>query len=106
MKFQNRHGTGVDPVPFTVVAGMAFMFIYSYFPLYLMAFDVSVAGAVCAATAVWVWVTLGAYHRLVWTYRPEYREHVPAGARFRRLIYGGLVFVALLVLLGLPLFAR
>ncbi|MEF8773583.1 MAG: hypothetical protein V5A23_04755 [Halobacteriales archaeon] len=106
MKLPNRHGTGVDPVPFVVVAGTAFMLVYSYLPLYLMAFDVSVTGAVLAATAVWVWIALGAYHRLVWTFRPEYREHVPAGARFRRLIYAALVAVAVVVLLALPLVVR
>lgn len=106
MNVRNKHGEAVDPVPFLVVAGVAFLVLYSFLPLYLMAFGVSVAGGLAAATAVWVWVALGAFHRFVWAYAPARREHVPAGWRFRRLVWGILAGVALLVLLALPLAAR
>jgi len=106
MKVRNRHGQAIDPVPFLVVAGLSFLVLYSLLPLYLMAFGVSVAGGLCAATATWVWIALGAFHRLVWDYSPARREHVPVGFRFRRLVWGTVAGIALLVLLSLPLAAR
>ncbi|AFO56896.1 hypothetical protein NJ7G_1652 [Natrinema sp. J7-2] len=34
MHLRNRHGVRIDPVPFVVVVGLAFMFLLSFGPLY------------------------------------------------------------------------
>jgi len=34
MRLRNRHGSHVDPVPFVVVAGLTFMILLSFGPLY------------------------------------------------------------------------
>jgi|GEM_PF-1941241 len=92
MEVRNRWGTPVDPVPFLVVFGTAFASCYSFGPVYLLAFDVSVPTALGASTVVFALAVAGAYHRLVWTYRPEYREEVPVGdvgvvlGRFERVV--------------------
>ncbi|MFB6205195.1 MAG: hypothetical protein ABEJ05_01515 [Haloglomus sp.] len=106
MKLPNRDGVGVDPVPFVVVAGFLFLFAYSYLPLCLVGYGLSVPEAVLASTTAWAPASLFAYHRLVWTYRPERREHVPPDLRLLRLGYATLAGVALLALLALPLFVR
>jgi hypothetical protein len=106
MEVCNRWGTPVDPVPFLVVFGTAFASCYSFGPVYLLAFDVSVPAALGASTVVFVLAVAGAYHRLVWTYRPEYREEVPVGVRFQRLVLVTAAGVGVLALLSLPFFAR
>lgn len=103
MRLRNRWGTAVDPVPFLVVAATAFAVCYSFGPIYLITFDVAVPLALAGSTAVYVVVVAVAYHRFVRTYRPEFREEVPVGERFRRLLLGMLVGVGILALLALPL---
>ena len=105
MEFRNRWGTPVDPVPFFVVAATAFAVCYAFGPSYLLAFDLPLRWALAAVTVVYGAVTVGAYYRFVWTYRPAYREEVPVAARFRRLVLAAAVGVMVLVLLALPLFA-
>lgn len=103
MRLRNRWGTDVDPVPFFVVAATAFAVCYSFGPIYLLTFDVAVRPALAISTAVYGVVVAGAYYRFVWTYRPEFREEIPVGERFRRLVLGMLVGVGILALLALPL---
>lgn len=106
MDVRNRWGTAVDPVPFLVVVFTSFATCYSFGPIYLLTFDVALPNALCATTVVFGGTVAAAYYRLVWTYRPAYREEVPAGARFRRLILATLAAVGIIALLSLPLFAR
>ena len=105
MELRNRWGSPVDPVPFFVVAATAFAVCYSFGPVYLLTFDVALRPALCATTGVYALLTAGAYYRLVWTFRPEYRKEVPPGARFRRLLVGAVLVALVLVLLAVPLFA-
>jgi hypothetical protein len=105
MEVRNRWGTAVDPVPFAVVAATAFTVCYSFGPGYLLTFDVDLPVALLVTTGVYLALTVGAYYRLVWTFRPEYREEVPVGVRFRRLVLGAAVTLGVLVLFALPLFA-
>jgi len=103
MQVRNRRGTRVDPVPFCVVALTGFATCYSFGPVYLLTFGVTVPTALGLSTVVYGLVVAGAYYRLVWTYRPEYRHEVPVGVRFRRLILSTLAAVGILGLLALPL---
>jgi len=106
MEVHNRWGTAVDPVPFLVVAATAFATCYSFGTVYLLAFDLELPAALGASTAVFGLAVAGAYHRLVWTYRPAAREEVPVGVRFERVVLAAAVAVALLALCSLPLFVR
>lgn len=103
MRLHNREGTPVDPVPFLVVSGLGFAASFAYGPGYLMALGASLPLSLAGATAAFGLTVAVAYHRYVWTARPE--VHGPAAARFQRLIYGGLLAAGVLVLLALPLLA-
>lgn len=103
MKFANKHGTPVDPVPFLVVSALAFLVSYSYFPAYFMALGASLPLALAGATALCVASIVGAFHRYLWTARPELRAEIPAHVRLRRLAYGVLLGLCVIVLLALPL---
>ncbi len=103
MRLQNRWGTQVDAVPFAVVVLTGLATCYSFGPVYLLTFGVAVETALAASTAAFGAVIAGAYYRLVWTYRPEYRTEVSVGVRFRRILLTIAVAVGLLALLALPL---
>ena len=102
MKLTNRRGTPVDPVPFLVVASLAFLVSFSYGPIYCMALGLSLSWALAVSALVFSLTTGAAYHRLVRTARPELRGEVPAAKRLQRLVYAAIVVVALLALLSLP----
>ncbi|MFC4543129.1 hypothetical protein ACFO5R_14460 [Halosolutus amylolyticus] len=106
MRPRNRQGSPVDPVPFVVVAGLAFMILLSFGPLYGQALGASLDRSIAASAALFVLVTVGAYYRQVWTARPEAVDLVPAGIRAERLFYLIPVLVALIVALAIPLLAR
>ncbi|MFC7044020.1 hypothetical protein ACFQH6_20060 [Halobacteriaceae archaeon GCM10025711] len=106
MKLTNRYGTPVDPVPFLVVSALGFTISYSYGPLYFAAFGFAIAEGVVISTAVFLAVTAAAFYRYVWTHRPEFAAEIPAHLRFRRLVYGAVIGMLLVVLLSLPLFVR
>lgn len=103
MRLHNRRGIEIDPVPFLVVAATGFAVCYSFGPVYLLTFGVTVPTALALSTAVYCLVLGGAYYRLVWTYRPEHRVEVPVGVRFRRIVLATVAGVGLLALLALPL---
>ena len=103
MRLPNQRGTPVDPVPFLVVALLGVAVAYSYGPIYLTEMGLDLASALAASTAVAVAVTAAAYHRYVWTARPDLRGEVPVEARMRRLVYGVAILIAVIVLLSLPL---
>lgn len=100
---RNRHGTPVDPVPWLVVTGFGFLLCYALGPLYLLSFGFSQPAALGASTLVFGGVVAGAYHRYVWTARPEFRGEIPGEVRVRRLLYGAVILVGVLFLLSLPL---
>ncbi len=106
MRLENRWGSRVDGVPFAVVALTGLATCYSFGPVYLLTFGVTVPSALAASTGAYALVVVGAYYRLVWTYRPERRSEVPVGQRFRRLLLAMLAAVGLLALLALPLLAK
>ena len=103
---RNRHGAAVDPVPFLVVAATGFLVTLSVGPIYGVSFGLSLGLAVAASAACWLCGAAAAYHRLVWTARPERREHAPASGRLERIGLATLAGFLALLLLSLPLFAR
>ncbi|PSQ58709.1 MAG: hypothetical protein BRD23_06170 [Halobacteriales archaeon SW_9_67_25] len=103
MRLENRWGSQVDAVPFAVVALTGLATCYSFGPVYLLTFGVAVPSALAASTGAYALVIVGAYYRLVWTYRPEHRSEVPVWLRFRRLLLAMMTAVGLLALLALPL---
>lgn len=102
MKLTNRRGTPVDPVPFFVVASLAFLVSFSYGPFYCMALGLSLSWAFAVSTFAFCLAAGASYYRLIWTARPELRGEIPAKKRLWRLFYATLVGIALLVLLALP----
>ena len=105
MYLRNRDGSPVDPVPFLVLAAMAFAVTYSFGPIYFDALGVSLVPALALSTAAFLGATAVAFHRLVWAFDPVVREEVPASVRFRRLILAAVVAAPALVALALPLVA-
>lgn len=101
MRLRNSDGVAVDPVPFFVVAVMAFLICFSFGPIYASALGASRDVAVAASGLAFVGATAVAYQRLVRGYDPEVRA--PAEDRLRTLFYFAAAFAALLVLLVLPL---
>ena len=103
MHLPNKHGTPVDPVPFLVVALLGVTVAYSYGPIYLTAFGLDLVLSLVISTVIAAAVTVVAYHRYVWTARPDLRGEIPVGWRLRRLVYAVVIGIALIVLLSLPL---
>jgi hypothetical protein len=103
VELTNARGQPVDPVPFLVVATLAFLVSFSYGPIYLMELGLSLPAALGVSTGVFLSLSALAYYRLVWDTRPELRGEVPAERRLRAIVYAALVVVGLLGLLTLPL---
>ncbi|MFB6123782.1 MAG: hypothetical protein ABEJ78_10030 [Haloferacaceae archaeon] len=103
MKLRNRRGTAVDPVPFLVVAAMAFLVSFSYGPIYCHAVGLRGAAVLGVPAGAFLVACGVAYHRLVWTARPDLRGEVPAERRLARLFYAALAGILVLVGLTLPL---
>lgn len=101
---RNREGVEVDPVPFLVVTAFAFLLCFSFGPPYGRALGLAWAHAVAASAGVFLLATAAAYHRLVWTARPELRAEIPAGDRLRLLLYAAVAVYLLLLALSLPFF--
>lgn len=105
MKLRNRDGTPVDPVPFLVVALLAFAVCYSYGPAYFAALGFDIAVGVAASTAAFLGATAVSYYRLVWATRPERPTVASPESRLYRLVLATLACLAAIVLLALPLVA-
>jgi Flp pilus assembly protein TadB len=101
MGLRNRDGRSVDPVPFIVVSMLAFLVIYSFGPLYLQMFGITVDYGLAVCTGLFLLTTGAAYYSLVWTCRPDLPGFV-GGVSFGQLWYGILILIALVVLLSLP----
>lgn len=102
----NKHGTPIDPVPFLVVLFLGFTVCFSYGPPYLTTLGFSITESLVISSAVVIGIGGVAYHRYVWTARPDLRAEIPAANRLQRLFYAVIAGVALLALLALPLFLR
>ncbi len=102
-RLRNSRGRAVDPVPFIVVSGLAFMILFSFGPLYGLAFGVSVSWGLVTSAVIFVGVTAIAYHRLVWRARPELSGEIPASLRAQWLFYLMVALAILIAGLAIPL---
>ena len=103
MQLRSANGTPVDPVPFLVVAALALLVSLSFGPSYCMALGLPLSSSICLSVLGFFAAAAVAYHRMVWTARPDLRGEVPAAQRFLRLIYATVICGLLVVLFALPL---
>ncbi|WP_254761423.1 hypothetical protein [Natrinema marinum] len=101
MPLRNRAGVPVDPVPFVVVVGLAFMILLSFGPLYGQALGVSLETGITASAALFVLAAAAAFYRQVWNADPD--ALVPSALRAQRLFYLIPILTALIVALAVPL---
>jgi hypothetical protein len=106
MRLRNREGAPVDAVPFLVVASMAALVAFSVGPVYCLSLGIEGPAVFGVPTVAFVGAVCAAYHRLVYTARPDLRREIPAERRIRRLFYTALVGTALLLALSLPFLVR
>jgi len=100
MRLPNREGVAVDPVPFVVIAGMASLLLLSFGPLYGQALGLPLSIAIVISVGLSVASTAVAFHRQVWTARPDL---VPAAAGAERLFYLMVILGVVIVGLAIPL---
>ncbi|MFB6256472.1 MAG: hypothetical protein ABEH58_07080 [Haloplanus sp.] len=106
MPLRNRDGTAVDAVPFLVVTAMVGLVSFSFGPIYAIAIGLS-GPAVFGLPTLACLAAIGvAYHRLVYTARPELRGELSPERRIKGLLYAAVVGTAVLVALSLPLLTR
>ncbi|WP_224448322.1 hypothetical protein [Haloprofundus salilacus] len=101
MRLGNRDGSPIDPVPFLVVASLAFAVAFAFGPAYGLSFGLSLTVAVALSAVAFLGALALAYYRLVWSVNPAIREEVPAGVRLRKLFYSGAAVLLLLLFLSL-----
>ncbi|WP_251329023.1 hypothetical protein [Haloplanus pelagicus] len=106
MRLRNREGTPVDAVPFLVVTAMSGLVAFSFGPVYCLAVGLEGTAVVGVPALACVGAVAVAYHRLVYTARPELRGEIPPEQRLLGLFYTALVGAALLAALSLPLLVR
>ncbi|GAA0543972.1 hypothetical protein ABNG02_00275 [Halorubrum ejinorense] len=100
---RNRHGERVDAVPFLVTTGLAFTLVFSFGPIYGLAYGLSLAASLGLSAVGFAGAAVLAYHQLVRLAPFEDAGPLPAGPRFERLLYVGLGLGALFVGLTVPL---
>ncbi|ELZ44303.1 hypothetical protein C464_15760 [Halorubrum coriense DSM 10284] len=103
VRLRNRRGESVDAVPFLVTTGLAFALVFSFGPLYGLAYGLSLSVALvlsAAAFGVAAWV---AYRQLVRCAPPVDAGPLPSGPRFERLLYAGIGLGLAFLALTLPL---
>lgn len=103
MRLPNREGVAVDPVPFVVITGMAWLLVLSFGPLYGQALGVPLSTAIVVSVGVSVVAAVIAYYRQVWMARPEIEYGLPAGVRAERLFYLMVILAVVFVGLMIPL---
>ena len=79
---RNRRGEPIDPVPFLVTTGLAFTLVFSFGPLYGLAYGLSLPLALAP---------------------PVDAGPLPSGQRFERLLYAGIGLGVAFLALTLPL---
>ena len=100
--FRNRAGRPIDPWPFVVVTGLAFLLAFSFGPVYLLSFGLSLPWALAVSTLVFLGLLVAAYQRLVRTATPEFQREIPAAYRVRNLVYWAVAVALVLGGLSLP----
>ncbi|KOX97590.1 MULTISPECIES: hypothetical protein [Halorubrum] len=100
---RNRRGEPIDPVPFLVTTGLAFTLVFSFGPLYGLAYGLSLPLALAASAVGFAAVALVAHRRLVRSAPPVDAGPLPSGQRFERLLYAGVGLGVAFLALTLPL---
>lgn len=96
---RNDEGEKVDPVPFIVVTGIAFVGCYSFFPVYFLTLGIQVPVGLVITTGIFLVLAGSAYSRFVRKVRPEIRQEVPAKLRLQKIIYAAIAVTGLFILL-------
>ncbi|ELZ41327.1 hypothetical protein C463_13819 [Halorubrum californiense DSM 19288] len=102
-RLRNRRGEPIDPVPFIVTAGVGFALIFSFGPIYGLAYGLSLPAALGASALGFGGVALVAHRQLVRSAPPADAGPLPADVRFERLLYAGIALGAAFLALTLPL---
>jgi hypothetical protein len=100
---RNHRGEPIDPIPFLVTTGLGFTLIFSFGPLYGLAYGLSLPLALAASALGFAAVALVAHRQLVRSAPPVNAGPLPSGPRFERLLYAGLGLGVAFVALTLPL---
>jgi len=102
MPLRNRDGAPIDPVPFAVVVGLAFMLIVSLGPLYGQAYGLPLWVGLLVSGCVFLVVAALAYHWTVRTARAADVD-VPAALQAEQLLYVALILGLVICGLTVPL---
>ncbi|MDB2281409.1 hypothetical protein PM030_05935 [Halorubrum ezzemoulense] len=103
VRLRNRRGDPIDPIPFLVTTGLAFALVFSFGPLYGLAYGLSLSAALVLSALGFVGVAIVAYRQLVRSAPPVGAGALPADLRFERLLYAGVVLGIAFLALTLPL---
>ena len=103
MHVHNKHGDRIDPVPFLVTVGLAFMVAFSFGPIYGLAYGFALRAALALSGAAFVGATTLAYRQLVRSAPALDAGPLPPGPRVERLFYGAIGLVVVLSALTVPL---
>ena len=100
---RNRRGEPVDPVPFLVSVGLAFMLTFSIGPIYGLAYGLPLSTSISMAAAAFAGLAVVAYAQLIRDAPAVDAGPLPIEPRFERLLYAALGFGVVLVALAIPL---
>ncbi|RAW45366.1 hypothetical protein DQW50_09485 [Halorubrum sp. 48-1-W] len=100
---RNRRDEPVDPVPFLVSVGLAFMLAFSIGPIYGLAYGFPLSTSLSASTVAFAGLAAVAYAQLVRSAPAVDAGPLPVGPRFERLLYAALGFAVVLTALTVPL---
>lgn len=103
MHVYNRQGNRIDPVPFLVTVGLAFMIAFSAGPIYGLAYGLPLRSALALSGAAFVGAATVAYCQLVRNAPAIDAGPLPPGPRVERLFYGAIGVCVVLIALTIPL---
>ena len=103
MHVHNKHGDRIDPVPFLVTVGLAFMVAFSVGPIYGLAYGFTLRAALALSGAAFAGGTAVAYRQLVRSAPALDAGPLPPGPRVERLFYGAIGLIVVLAALTVPL---
>ena len=103
IRLTNHRGDPIDPVPFLVSVGLAFMLAFSTGPIYGLSYGVPLAWSLIAATVAFLGLSTLAYIQLVRSAPALDAGPLPIAPRIEQLMYAALALGVILGALTLPL---
>ncbi|WP_418285445.1 hypothetical protein [Halorubrum sp. DTA46] len=103
LRVHNRHGNRIDPVPFLVSVGLAFMLTMSFGPIYGLSYGLALSTSLALSAVAFCGLVAVAYAQFVRSAPPLDAGPLPPGPRFERLLYAALGIGVALVGLTVPL---